>query len=255
MATVEGERLTEAFRQQQLALRASTLLDLGRLWALFDVSTPGSYDAFVEAAHGLIRLRHGDSAQLAGAYLRVFRATEGIGGRVPAFARAEAPLLEQVAVVLRATGLAGTVRALRAGKTMRQALASGLVQASGATSRLVMAGGQDRVRAFVEADPLAKGWVRVTSGSPCAFCAMLASRGPTYRSERTARFQAHDHCSCAAAPFYGGQQPLLNLRFRELWRQEGAPHSGAAALRAFRRAYDADGLAPVADLTRAQLED
>jgi hypothetical protein len=32
----------------------------------------------------------------------------------------------------------------------------------------------------------------------------LAARGPVYKSEQSADFQAHDHCGCAAEPFYRG---------------------------------------------------
>ncbi|OHV42196.1 hypothetical protein BBK14_11280 [Parafrankia soli] len=232
--TAEGNQLTADYRHQQLALRASTLLDLGTLWGLFDVSTPGSYDAFVTAATSLIRERHGDSSALAGAYLRTFRQAEGIRGSIPAFRAAERPVPGQIAIALRATGLAGTVRALRAGQTMRQALATGLVEASGATSRLVLDGGRRTVEAYVEADPLAKGWVRVGSASPCAFCAMLISRGPVYRSERSARFEAHDHCGCTAAPYYGGAESAQTRKYQALWRETAAGKDDQ--LNRFRRA-------------------
>jgi hypothetical protein len=53
-------------------------------------------------------------------------------------------------------------------------------------------------------DPDAVGWRRVTSGSGCKFCQMLAGRGAVYR-EDTARFASHPHCSCSAAPVFEGQ--------------------------------------------------
>jgi hypothetical protein len=45
-------------------------------------------------------------------------------------------------------------------------------------------------------------WRRVTDGSPCGFCAMLASRGPVYRSQESAEGY-HAHCGCTAEPFDG----------------------------------------------------
>lgn len=35
-------------------------------------------------------------------------------------------------------------------------------------------------------NPHSTGWRRITDGDPCAFCAMLASRGPAYRTEASA---------------------------------------------------------------------
>ena len=40
-------------------------------------------------------------------------------------------------------------------------------------------------------------WRRVTDGHPCAFCAMLASRGPVY-AEDTVDFQSHRKCGCTS---------------------------------------------------------
>lgn len=49
------------------------------------------------------------------------------------------------------------------------------------------------------ADPAARGWKRVGSGSSCEFCSMLLGRGAVY-TEATADFAAHDHDDCFAAP-------------------------------------------------------
>lgn len=51
-------------------------------------------------------------------------------------------------------------------------------------------------------DPASVGWRRV-SGVGCKFCRMLAGNGATYR-ETTARFAAHPHCDCTAAPVFEG---------------------------------------------------
>ena len=40
-------------------------------------------------------------------------------------------------------------------------------------------------------------WRRVTDGHPCAFCAMLAGRGPVY-AEDTVDFEAHSRCGCTS---------------------------------------------------------
>ena len=49
-------------------------------------------------------------------------------------------------------------------------------------------------------------WRRVTDGQPCGFCAMLASRGPVYRSAEKAGYggnRYHERCGCTAEPFEG----------------------------------------------------
>ncbi|WP_146243444.1 hypothetical protein [Curtobacterium sp. MCLR17_034] len=61
---------------------------------------------------------------------------------------------------------------------------------------------RDTVTGNTERDPQAVGWRRVASGG-CKFCAMLAARGAVYTAN-TARFAAHEHCHCTAAPAFVG---------------------------------------------------
>lgn len=53
-------------------------------------------------------------------------------------------------------------------------------------------------------DPQTRGWQRVTSGTSCSFCRMLAARGAVY-SERGVDFASHDHCDCYATPAFRGE--------------------------------------------------
>jgi hypothetical protein len=72
---------------------------------------------------------------------------------------------------------------------------------------LLLGGSQRRIANFARqtvmgssiADPQARGWKRVGSGSSCEFCSMLLGRGAVY-TEATADFNAHDHDDCGAAP-------------------------------------------------------
>lgn len=216
--TEQGELLTSRHRRAQLALRAATVRDLTTLWPLFDGSTV-SFNSFIDATISLALARYDTSSGLASAYYQQFRTAEGVTGDVvPKLA----PKLGAgiIRVALLATGLAGTRRAIGAGQTLDRALDSGLVQAAGAVTRLVMDGGRRTVDDTVQADPKAKGWVRITSGRPCAFCAMLASRGGVYKTERTVAFRAHDHCACTSEPlFEGSKVPERNRELQKLWRQ------------------------------------
>lgn len=66
------------------------------------------------------------------------------------------------------------------------------------------------------------GWARVLAGETnCAFCAMLASRGPVYRSGLTAGFEAHDNCDCqmvmvVKGEHWPGEEQYAELK--RLWR-------------------------------------
>lgn len=62
---------------------------------------------------------------------------------------------------------------------------------------------RDTIAGSSVADPAARGWQRVGSGS-CAFCRMLIGRGAVY-TESSAYFASHDHCHCSAAPAWGGR--------------------------------------------------
>jgi len=112
--------------------------------------------------------------------------------------------------------------------------------AAGSATRHVLTGGRRSLLTLVEADPQALGWARVTDGDPCAFCAMLASRGPVYGSEAAAGFSAHDACACTAEPVYSRQAPWPGRarEFQELWRETTRNTSGRDSINAFRRAYE-----------------
>lgn len=133
------------------------------------------------------------------------------------------------------------------GRTAAQAARDAAADAAGAAGRHVLEGGRHMGLALIHADDVAKGWIRVTDGDPCAFCAMLASRGPVYRSEQSANFvvnpkaarplgaKYHDNCGCSAeAVFDRGQEwPELNRQLRELWNRVAKGQNDP--LNAFRR--------------------
>jgi hypothetical protein len=146
------------------------------------------------------------------------------------------------------------------GKTPQQAAREALVDAAGAAARHVQDG--DRTASIVNMrnDSLLKGWVRVTDSNPCSFCAMLASRGPVFRSQsftnaRSRRnprnpgveflgagsFKVHDHCACRMAPVYytDAEWPGNARELNDLWQANIAKrYSGHEALKAWRRLYE-----------------
>lgn len=86
---------------------------------------------------------------------------------------------------------------------------------------------------------------RGTSATPCAFCAMLASRGFAYHSVATAMTSSaatggfkrvHPNCQCYPIIRYvdSDEVPELNRLFRDMWNESKA--KGGDALKGFRRA-------------------
>jgi len=203
--TAAGAALTNANRAAQLAARARSLEGLLRLWDIVDVTDlAGTIETFARAAALLAGDGFDESARTAANYYGLFRRVEGVGSIVvPVASR---PPAGDVAADLRGAALKGIIDARKAGMSIDDAKRQGLIRAAGALTKQVLAGGRMTILGGLDQDPRALGWVRATSGDPCTFCRMLAGRGPVYRSEKSAGFEPHDHCSCMPEPVYRGKQ-------------------------------------------------
>lgn len=151
------------------------------------------------------------------------------------------PTDRAVVVSMNVTGPVAQKQKAARGKPLNTARDESFTASAGAASRHVLTGGRRSLLTLLNDDPVALGWIRVTDGDPCSFCAVLASRGPVYRSEQTASFLAHDHCACTAEPVYSKNTlwPGRAKEFRGLWRTSTEGFSGKDALNAFRRQYEA----------------
>ena len=143
------------------------------------------------------------------------------------------------------------------------AMRSGLVTASNAASRHVLNGGRETLLTLAEADDEVQGYIRITDGDPCYYCAMLASRGVVFKSgqsfsksdaKRTSnkRFEGsglsrneakvHDNCACtieAVLVSKGNVLPAVNQEFQDLWNDNiRNKYSGKAAIYAWRQLYE-----------------
>lgn len=78
-------------------------------------------------------------------------------------------------------------------------------RASEVTDLAVSNAGRGTVIQNMRRDPLAVRYARHASATACAFCAMLATRQATYRSEESAGVDAHRKCHCIAVPVWPGQ--------------------------------------------------
>jgi hypothetical protein len=84
-------------------------------------------------------------------------------------------------------------------------------------------------------------WARVSDGKPCAFCAMLVSRGPVY-TDAGVDFNAHDRCGCNARLVLpgdadGGWSPEARV-FRKAWDSTKDGTSGETFAEALRKLYE-----------------
>lgn len=125
--------------------------------------------------------------------------------------------------------------------------------------RITMNGARSTIYATGSRDARVIGWIRLSrTGTPCGWCAMLISRGPTtkdgrqilnlYRSKRGAQHQGnnqdedkyHDNCKCYAMPVYSvadfesSDLYALNRLYAEQWPRVTSGLSGDSALHAWR---------------------
>jgi len=134
-----------------------------------------------------------------------------------------------------------------------QIMVKSAAMAAGAAVRHVQNGGREQTINAVQKDLVATGYVRITRPGCCAFCAMLASRGPVYRKDsfehRNAdpRFtgfgevKVHDVCQCSLRPVYNhsmSEWPDLSLTYSDLWTSTTADVRGKEKMREFRRQYE-----------------
>lgn len=248
--TAEGRAVTEAHRRLQVRVAALTVLQMRVLWRLIDPEDlESTIPDWTAASVRLIRQQHQVSSQIAERYLQQFRQAEigqALTGTLPRPGLSD----EAVRTSLLVTGPFKLLERLRKGMTLERALAMSVAGSAAAAARHALNGGRGTLTAAVAQDRQAIGWVRVTSDKPCAFCALLASRGPVYKSRESAvrgkvfstavmDFRAHDSCMCTAEPMYSNESewPNRGREWADLYADvaRGQPDP----LNAFRRAYEA----------------
>ena len=199
--TLAGSRLTQAHSRSQAQIRAATLQQLARVWPTLDVARLDATEpGFITAASRIILGGRALSARAAALYLEQFRLAEGVQGRAPiVIDRPTSDVRQAIRTSLTVTGPVSIKKAAAQGRFGSAVIANALALVSASAARHVQAGGWNTIQETVRNDRQALGWARAASGNACAFCAMLASRGPVYREE-TADFEAHDGCGCGIEP-------------------------------------------------------
>jgi hypothetical protein len=228
----------QGFRAEQGLLMLMLLRDILRIWGTLDTrDVRSSWPALRISLAALIRDRFGMSAQMAASYYGAARRAAGITGSFPV---SSVPLPSQalISATLDSTGPYSLLKRIQQGQTVPKALQNTGVVMSGAASRLILNGARQVILSSVTHDAEAVAWMRVTAANPCAWCAMLAGRGPVYRTERSAGFKAHGLCRCSAQAVFSAEDARL-LRdanpLQQQWQQVTAGLSGKNAINAWRR--------------------
>ncbi|WP_329105498.1 hypothetical protein OG792_32800 [Micromonospora sp. NBC_01699] len=151
---------------------------------------------------------------------------------------------EQMTTVALVTGPVEVKRAIIRGEPISVAMSKAAATTAGAVFRLTANAGRDTIDTMTARDRLALGWARVTDGNPCSFCALLASRGPVYKSDQSAtgrKGRYHGKCGCHPVAVYskGDPWPGKAREFEALYESATEGESGRDAINAFRRAYEA----------------
>jgi hypothetical protein len=112
---------------------------------------------------------------------------------------------------------------------------------AGMADKAVMDSARNVINLAARRDRRVKKVARGTGPNPCAFCAMLASRGFVYSSEQAAAFEAHIHCHCYPIVRWvsNAQLPPLSQFFKDQWHDVtagyGTTDGHPDALNAWRR--------------------
>jgi hypothetical protein len=237
--TAEGRALTEAHRLRQLATSARAAVVTGRLWAGLDAENiDASQAAWLARNVAALRRYHRESVAQAGAYVSAYRTAE-LGRDFGAIERPEF----NTDAMAQALLLAGPVRVkllTKGGMSPSTAHSEALRKYTGIVRRQTLSGGRMLIDQTTETDQRAVGWRRVSDGDPCAFCAMLCSRGPVYRSASSAGtengglldnksgLRFHGHCGCTAEIVYGDWVPSERERGYQRDYERAAQEANAA---------------------------
>jgi hypothetical protein len=232
-------RLAEQHRQQQNRIAAAVAKAVrdAMLQRLSIADLDGTFPAYAVDAVRAITLGRVASARASAAYYAAARADAGFTDSFDVQQVVGMPL-EQLLASLQVTGPVVVKSAIARGEAPVRAMASAQAATLGAAKRHTLNAGRDTQFATAATDHRARRWARVTDGDPCAFCAMLASRGAVYLTTETAGKGQHwhDRCGCQPVMVFEGQTDwpgrAMSEQLQDLW------DSTPGGLSQFRAAYE-----------------
>lgn len=236
------ENLAESFRQQQAFQVAWLLLEIVGLWGLLDLrNVIASWPQVRTAIAAIITEQSQVMGQAGNAYYQQVRATAGVLGLPPVLTVPPPPAENLIRATLDSTGPYSLLARIKQGRDVSEAAQVTGAMVGAAATRLIQNGARTAVLQAVQQDSAAVAWYRVTAADPCAFCAMLASRGAIYRSAASAGFKAHSRCRCSAAAVFSKEdaRALKDNDLYRQWKQVTRGYGGQDAIRVWRRYWDA----------------
>lgn len=202
-------------RSAQAGLITVMLRDLAKVWHLLHVGAlDRSLPTWITAVNAVINRYAPMAAALAADHYDEFRAAaRAPGAFTPTLA--DPPDERHIEELMR-----WATKSLwsRDAETLPERTQQAQRTSESTAARLVADVGRLTITTAVQDDPAAIGWVRTASPGACAFCRMLATRGPTYTAE-TVKFRAHNDCHCMAMPVFNGQSWEPSAQVREWQRQ------------------------------------
>lgn len=217
------------------------------VWPLLDgEDLDGTVTRWLRAVTPIVRQQRRESARLAGNYYRTYRTLElgvSAGDFTPRIVEEIAE--QEIVTSMTVTGPAQVKKHMRTDPVVSRAMEIGRTMSARSAMRHALGGGRATVDQSLRADSQAIGYARATSGQACAFCKMIASRGPVF-SKETVQFDAHDGCSCSHEPVFhrDAAWPAGSREYREQFdaaqreaTADGELRRGTSndALNAFRR--------------------
>jgi len=183
------QALVDEFRSLNADLSKLAQRDLAAFWAKLDTTDiAAARDQLTTFMTALVDAYGKPSALIAANYYDQLRA---------ASPNAKGTFRAVMAEPAQAEAVAGTAR--YAMGLVDKGTALGIL--SGATQRYVSQPGRDTIAFSSSRDPSPGRWARVPRGAgTCAWCRILASRGPVYGSASTAGNGAHYHDDCHCVP-------------------------------------------------------
>ena len=169
----------ETYRRAQAALSSRAVAYLRKVWPRLLTMSPDKTAEALALVLAEVTDKYGPaSAAIAAEWFEEMRDTAGMAGSFRATAAAM-PSTERLEILAR-WGVGPLF-----GASPDPVTALNLV--SGGLARQVLSVGRDTLMESIASDQAGPTYARHASANACAFCAMLASRGPVYTSETNAR--------------------------------------------------------------------
>ncbi|MDU7239808.1 hypothetical protein [Actinomyces sp.] len=203
-----ADAITQKHVRDQAKLARLADAVVAESWSMLDPANLSASEAvWLDRLAARVQRLQQASSQLAEEYYQTYRANI-VGAPLP---KTQIPLqtldFERLRASLHVEGVVKTKKAIGRGIDTTQAMRLALKRVRGATGLVTRDAGRGLIVDMAYNDKAAGRWRRVClNPSPCAFCAMIAGRGPVY-SEETSQFEAHAFCGCQPEPTFKAWEP------------------------------------------------